>query len=390
MINFRKSPKGKLAVLVAAAGVSLCAVKTASAADTVINCIGEQTTITGEGLTSPNQQWPEVLEAMLGTGYTVNNDGVNTGKVIDGTAKSASSLMGNPNIVIIGPFTEHDYAANITETAWQTAYQNLVEAYTGLASAPKVYVMTPPPAAFVYQSDAEQTFAVSVVKTAVLAVAQAKGLTVIDLFDDASLGMASAQPTGNPDGHFSPSGMAEVAKDAYMVLMGTGGSTGGSGAASGSSTGSSSGAATAGAATGSTSGGAATGSATSGNVASGTSVGSAGATTGSTASGDTSATGTTSGADATGSSVGTASGTSSTSGSVGSSGESTASGTANGSGSQTVGSQAGSSNSSGGAGETSSPKSSSGCDVSAVGGTGAGAGLLALFGLAFLARKKRG
>ena len=58
-----------------------------AAAATVVNCIGEQTTVTGEGGIAAGvgnapsvDLWPEQLEVLLGTGYTVNNDGVNGGK----------------------------------------------------------------------------------------------------------------------------------------------------------------------------------------------------------------------------------------------------------------------------------------------------------------------
>ncbi|HVU51685.1 MAG TPA: hypothetical protein VHL80_13410, partial [Polyangia bacterium] len=218
------------------------ALASAARAATVVNCIGEQTTITTEGSTSA-QNWPSVLGGLLGAAYTVNNDGVNAGTVIKGTAKSASSLTGMPGIIVIGPFAEHDYGAqaNITQDQWTTAYKALVDAYLALAPQPQVYVMTPPPAAFVYQSAAEQTFATTIVKTAVLSVAGGnnsanKQLKVIDLFSDATL-VAAADVAG--DGHFSATGMAEVANLAYKCIAmnmcgstgstGTGGSGGGAG-----------------------------------------------------------------------------------------------------------------------------------------------------------------
>ena len=191
---------------------------------------------------------------LLGAGYTVNNDGVNGGTVMAGTAKSATSLMGPPNIVIIGPFAEHDYAAGITEVMWQAKYKSLVDAYLALTPAPTVYVMTPPPAAFVYQmDDLEQTFATDVVKPAVLAVAAGgntagKTLKVIDLFS-ASVLTSATDMAG--DGHFKPAGHKDVAQLAYKCVAmgmcagsttsgtagtgggGTGGSTGGAGGAQG-------------------------------------------------------------------------------------------------------------------------------------------------------------
>ena len=323
----------------AVAGASMFLATTASAANIIVNCIGEQTTTTAEGSTAA-QNWPEVLGGLLGAGYTVNNDGVNAGTVISGSAKSASSLMGPPGIVVIGPFAEHDYAANITETQWQTAYETLVGAYLALTPVPKVYVMTPPPAAFVYQSAAEQTFATTIVKTAVLAVAAAKDLTVIDLFDDTALG-AAGDMAG--DGHFNPAGMAEVAKLADEAITGTGG-TGGSGASSGATSGTAAG----------------TGTAGSGTATSGTVAGTGTATSGTTAgTGTTPTSGTTSGEPA---------GTASMAG---------------------TGSNGATSGSGGGTTTTTTQPSTSGCAMGAAGSSGTAAALLSLMGLAFIVSRKR-
>jgi MYXO-CTERM domain-containing protein len=237
----RVSGSRELAGLATAFFAVFCVARAAGAA-TIVNCIGEQTTITGEGVSGPAQLWPQQLGTMLGATYTVNNDGVNAGTVVAGTAKSAASLVGPPNIVIIGPFAEHDYAATLTLATWQADYKKLVDAYLALTPAPTVYVMTPPPAAFVYQNAAEQTFATTIVKPAVLAVAAgdnsaAKTLKVIDLSSDAAL-VTAADVVG--DGHFSAAGMTEVAQLAYKCLKdgtcgavpatGAGGAGGGGGA----------------------------------------------------------------------------------------------------------------------------------------------------------------
>src|SRR5580658_345586 len=340
----------------AVAGASMLLATTAGAAAKVVNCIGEQTTTTAEGSTAA-QNWPEVLGGLLGAGYTVNNDGVNAGTVISGSAKSASSLMGPPGIVVIGPFAEHDYAANITETQWQTAYETLVGAYLALTPVPKVYVMTPPPAAFVYQSAAEQTFATTIVKTAVLAVAAAKDLTVIDLFDDMALG-AAGDMAG--DGHFNPAGMAEVAKLADEAITGTGG-TGGSGASSGATSGTAAGTGTAGSGTATSGTVAGTGTATSGTVA-----GTGTATSGTVAGTGTATSGTTAGT-----------GTTPTSGTT--SGEPAGSASMAG-----TGSNGATSGSGGGTTTTTTQPSSSGCAMGAAGSSGTAAALLSLMGLAFI------
>jgi hypothetical protein len=368
-------------------GVWMLQATSAAAAPKVINCIGEQTTITAEGSTMA-QNWPPVLGDLLGAAnYTVNNDGVNTGKVIDGSAKSATSLTGSPSIVIIGPFAEHDYAATITPDQWKTAYGNLVAAYLALASMPTVYVMTPPPATFVYQSTAEQTFATDIVKPAVEAAATATParVHVIDLSADAFLGTAAAQATP-PDGHFNVAGMAEVAKLAYEAITGMspdGGTTGTSGSASGTSSGTSSGTASG------TSSGTASG-ATSG-VTSGTA---SGTSSGTATTGDTSGTGTASGGTSgatTSGSIAPTSGSVAMAGTNGGGTSGTMGGGTSGTSPATAGTPAGSSGT-GGTTPEATPKSSSGCTITMGGPSGrssAVAGLLSILGLAFLGARKR-
>ncbi len=362
----------------ASAGVLMLLASTASAANIVVNCLGEQTTTTTEGSTAA-QNWPVVLGTLLGTGYTVNQDGDNGGTVLNQMAAAASTKAGPPNIVVIGPFEEHDFKLKpaATEAEYQTAYDTFVSGYTSLTPTPKVFLMTTPPASFVFQgTTAEETFSTNVVKPAILAVAAAKNLPIIDLFDDAALGTAA---DGAGDSHFNAAGMMEVAKLAYDAI--TGKADGGAGGGSGASTGATSGA-TSGTASGATSG-----------ATSGTASGATSGVTSGTASGATSGVGTTSGTVAATGSVAPTSGstTTPTSGAttatagvdVGGSG---AGGTTSGTGGETSGSNGT------GTGTTTTggtQKSSSGCTMGAAGGSGTAAGLLSLMGLAFIVSRKR-
>jgi MYXO-CTERM domain-containing protein len=157
-----------------------------------------------------------------------------------------------------------------------------VNQYLALTPPPTVYVMTPPPASFVYQSAAEQTFASDVVKPAVLAVAAATAnVHVIDLFSDAGLA------TGAGDGHFTVAEHAAVAQLVYDAIKGSpagsGGAGGGGGAAGmtsgGATNGGASGAAAGSASVGGAGLGGASGAETGGTSAAGAAIGgSAGAT----------------------------------------------------------------------------------------------------------------
>lgn len=366
--------------LVAALPVAGLLVTKNAAAVTTIACIGEQTTSSTDDGPVTNC-WPGQLATLLGASYNVGNDvvvnnvGSNGNTVTAGNCVTAASKAGPPNIVIIGPFAEHDYAAGITEATWQADYLKVVEEYLALTPPPTIYVMTPPPAAFVYQSAAEQTFATTVVQPAVVAVAAAKNLKVIDLFSDTALGGAADM---GGDGHFSTAGALEVAKLAEAVITG-GATTGGSGASTGTS-GTSSGTATTGTSAG-------TGTATTGTTA-----GTGTATTGTSAGTGTATTGTTT---TTGTSEPTSGATQATAGSSPSSTSGTGTsgtGTTPTSGSTTAstGSTAPTSGTGTESDTTGTPKNSSGCTLGPAGSSSAAAGLLSLLGLALVVSRKRG
>jgi hypothetical protein len=390
---------GQLFVAVALPATGLLFAKDAAAAATIVACIGEQSTSTTEFAYNghPELEWPGVLQTLLGSSYTVGNDvivngvGSNGNTVTAGNCVTAASLAGPPGIVVIGPFAEHDYAAGLTLATWQADYQKVVDKYLALTPAPKVYVMTPPPATFTYQSAAEQTFAATIVDPAVKNVAAATaGVKVIDLFPDNLLAT-------NPgyDGKFTVAESAEVAKLAYEAITGMtpGDGGGGSGASTGSASGASSGTASgasSGTASGtssgaSTSGAGGSGTVTGGTGASGTVTGGTGSASGTGASGTvtSSAGSTSSGAAASGTVTGGSGSTSS--GTVTGGSGSSSSGTVTG-GSGTNNGSAGTSTNPGGGG---TPSNSSGCTMG-VGSTAGGAGsLLALFGLTLFASRRR-
>ncbi len=271
----RLSARGRfapVALLSIVSAAPLLLASTAKAA-TIVACIGEQTTTTTEGATAV-QLWPGQLGVLLGNTYQVDNDVMNNGNTVtSGNCVTAASKNPIPAIVVIGPFAEHDYAAGVTEQQWQASYAAVVKQYLDLVPSPDVYVMTPPPGTFAYQSAAEQTFATDVVKPAVLAVAAANPakVHVVDLFSDTKL------VPGAGDGHFTIPQYVEVATLAYNAIKGGGaggggaGGAGGSGGAAGSSGAAAGGTAgSSGAATGGTGGaGGSAGTATTGGVATG-------------------------------------------------------------------------------------------------------------------------
>ncbi len=399
-------PVSRVAVAFAIAVSSLASVtlsRIALAAPIKVVGIGEQTTVSCE--VALTKEWPAQLQTILGASYNVVNDGGDTqGTVLpqasyckagigaDPYANTAnkctvaancpsgcySDSINAPDVVIIGPFGEHDYRvvsacmgtvpAVATQATFQAAYEALVQDYLTLKPKPLVIVTTP---LLIPSFDAgTAAYVKNVIDPAVRAVAKNDGLPLVDLYatfmPQSATGMYFM---GQGDGQVNPAGETEIAKLLAAVIeandggaMGAPDASADTGVASGSSSGtatSGSGSST-GTASGATSGG-------SGSVASGTASGTAQGTSGSTS--GTAASGT----------IAPTSGTA-TSGDMGQT-----------SGAGTSGTAAGSSGSgSGTATETTAPKSTSGCAFSAAQGSSGGAAFALLgLGLFGIVRRRR-
>jgi len=362
---------------------------TASAV-TIIATPGEQNTQSGENGCNAAPctaghwlHYPEILKATLGAGYMVmqNGDGgavlgcdaasktLAGGNSFCASTKYTDSIVGPPNIAIIGPFGEHDQrvisGANAgdkttfyTVAAFQAAYEGLVQDYLKLNA--KVIMMTPIDVPFNAGAlGAGQNIVKDVMLQAAKNVAQAHPADV-KLVDTYTAITAAMYPV--TDGQVNAAGQQKMADLLIAAIMtnGTGGS-GGAGGAGG--TGGAGGAAGSGGA-----GGAGGASAGAGGTATG---GVAGTATGGVA-GSTAVAGSTSTAGT--SSVG---GTSSGAGGTGPTG---ASGTAS-AGTGTAGAAPVT---------VTTIADPGGCSLSSANGAGWGAGL-AMLGLALgaLARKRR-
>jgi hypothetical protein len=163
---------------------------------------GEQNTQSNEA-TWP--LYPALLQTELGAGYTVQNNGDVNGAVIGcdpatmtkGGANPyttdqpyKNSIAPPPDIVVIGPFGEHDQrmvdndATLYNEMTYETNYDALVTDYLNLSSHPEIYMMTP--IDLVWGGTGALPTGEDLVKDimlpAALAVAQKHGLTVIDTY----------------------------------------------------------------------------------------------------------------------------------------------------------------------------------------------------------------
>src|SRR5271170_3005213 len=157
------------AALASLAGLTIAAQANAAAIRVVTP--GEQNTKSGEyecttgTCTGTWPYYPDLLKTELGAGYAVENDG-DGGAILGCDAATATAAGGNsicaaggnysksvataPDIVIIGPFGEHDQRIITTnqadmalydEPTFEAVYEGLVSKY--LAYTSRVYLMTP-------------------------------------------------------------------------------------------------------------------------------------------------------------------------------------------------------------------------------------------------------
>ncbi len=260
----------------ALSSLSLTLVGPARAATTKVACLGEQTTKSNE---APGPMWPALLQTALGANYDVVNEGGDTsGSILTGydtAGVGADPVMSasntayqdslTANIVVIGPFGEHDervvskFPALGTEMIFEQDYDALVMSYLNLASKPTVYITTP---IQVPTFDAAtQALVSNVVLPAVKAVAlKHSEVKLVDLYT-AFLGHEEYF-MGMSDGQTNAAGEVELEQLVYAAMQtpssgaggagGTGGAAGSAGATAGSS---GSGGASAGSSAGGASGG---------------------------------------------------------------------------------------------------------------------------------------
>jgi MYXO-CTERM domain-containing protein len=404
--NARVNSAFVLPVAITAASLFAVSVAgTATAAGLRVVTPGEQNTQSGENgcAAAPcaNGHWfhyPEILAASLGAAYSVVNNG-DGGAVLGCDAATAAAAGGNsicanggnysksinplPDIVIIGPFGEHDQRivagppampALYDEPTFEAAYDGLVTNYLNLSSHPKVYMMTPIDITPTWNGAATtlgagKDIVKDIMLPAALAVATKHSLVVIDTYTAMSPDGVLDTAYMPADGQVNSAGQQKMAMMILDALQSDAGTTAGSGSSSGAATSGATSGSTSGSASGASTTGSTSGTATAGSTGSGT------ATSGSTTSGTaTSGTVTASGS-------GTMSGTSTTGSGMTQTGTGASAGTGG-------GAAAGTSTSGTPAETAPATKSSSGCALSSGRSSSAvGLGLLAL-GLVAVRRRR--
>jgi MYXO-CTERM domain-containing protein len=317
----------------------------ASAAPLIVVTPGEQNTKSGENgcgtapcapggcaaVTCGGGNWhhyPEILSIMLGSGYVVNNTG-DGGAILGCDAASVAIAGGNsfcksgqytnftnpaPDIVIIGPFGEHDqrvlagnamFTTFYTEAAFEAAYDGLIKKYIALKATVKIYMMTPIDVMFNAGAlPAGKNIVKDVMLAASKAAAMKNNVPIIDTYTAITMADYAV------DGQVNAAAQMKMAQMILDAMKNGGGADGG---AAGTGGGTDAGATGAGGTTGTagTTGAAGAGTGTAGTTGTGT------GTAGTTGSG-TGTAGTTGSGTGTGGTTGTGTGTAGTTGAAGS------------------------------------------------------------------------
>lgn len=161
--------------------------------DVRVACVGDSITYGCLVFGWPYKTYPSVLGKKLGDKYTVNNYGYSgaTAQIVSDNPYVEKevyrqSLAFQPDIVVIMLGTNDTRTVNQRGIElYRAAYSNLLDTYLDLPSAPKVYIMTPPPCyPFLgkvgYHIDAKMIE--EEIRPTVLSLADEKHLGLIDLW----------------------------------------------------------------------------------------------------------------------------------------------------------------------------------------------------------------
>ncbi|MGA3119438.1 MAG: hypothetical protein ABSF69_01600 [Polyangiaceae bacterium] len=218
-----------------------------------VSCIGEQTThsdlFPGNTQDQPvgMQEYPAMLQGLLGSGYNVMNFGDCCASVISGYTASETHpyINGNkfgpsvsfaPDIVVIGSWGRHDWGMSAQNalaafkagdtttdfTKFQTDYDTLVSKYLAITPQPKIFCSTPIPIPF-GNDGPDDGYKTSPAAAAVKAVCQKYNLPIIDLFTAFTGHMEYYinPPEKDSEGeHTSVAGMTETAQLVYDAITG--------------------------------------------------------------------------------------------------------------------------------------------------------------------------
>lgn len=234
-------------VAVACAAIFMLTAGTAAAAPIKVACLGEHTTHSDsfasnnrEAQPPGKQEYPAMLQTLLGATYDVRNFGDCCATVLQGYTPSEThpyvlgslggrgpgyneSLAFLPDIVVIGSWGRHDWGRSHGNAVWNLAnfqkdYDDLVQRYMKLSSHPKIFVSLPIPILFGQGDVPDNGVTTSSVLPAIKAVAAKYNLPIVDLYS-AFLGhMELFKEEGE---HVTDDmGLHKIADTVYAALLG--------------------------------------------------------------------------------------------------------------------------------------------------------------------------
>jgi len=234
------------ALALVVATMSAAYVHPAAAGSIKVACIGEHTTHSDlypantEAQPPGMQEYPRLLQGVIGTGYDVRNFGDCCASVIQGYAVTethpylsgqpyANSVAFAPDIVVIGSWGRHDWGMSaqnalkaFTIEKFQTDYEDLVKHYLALPHKPTIYASLPIPI-LAGNDGPDNGYKTSPASDAIKAVAAKYGLRTIDLYS-AFLGhpeLYRQKPMSDSEGeHASDAGMHKMADLVLAALTG--------------------------------------------------------------------------------------------------------------------------------------------------------------------------
>jgi hypothetical protein len=233
-------------LVLAVATMSAAYVQPAAAAPIKVACIGEHTTHSDlypantEAQPPGMQEYPRLLQGVIGTGYDVRNFGDCCASVIQGYPVTethpylsgqpyANSVAFAPDIVVIGSWGRHDWGLSaqnalkaFTIDTFQSDYEDLVKHYLALPHKPTIYASLPIPI-LAGNDGPDNGYKTSPASDAIKAVAAKYGLRTIDLYS-AFLGhpeLYRQTPMSDSEGeHASDAGMHKMAALVLAALTG--------------------------------------------------------------------------------------------------------------------------------------------------------------------------
>ncbi|MBR1811577.1 MAG: hypothetical protein IJ766_08035 [Clostridia bacterium] len=152
--------------------------QTATEGQIKVACVGDSVTY-GFGIHNRTKNnYPAVLNKLLGDGYCVNNFGY-SGRTVspDGDrpyieeALYQQSIEFQPDIIILMLGSNDSKPYNWDRETFPAHYENLLNRYQSLTSQPKIYIMLPPPA-FAHNGEVKYDIQPEVIKNHIVPMTQ--------------------------------------------------------------------------------------------------------------------------------------------------------------------------------------------------------------------------